>query len=62
MKTKLLLTFLMLAALVGGGTVTKAAQSKADEKAVMDTLELMAKATIAKDVATLDNIYGDEVT
>ena len=62
MKAKLLMTFLMLGALVAAGTVTAAAQSKADEKAVMDTLELMAKATIAKDVATLDNIYGDEVT
>lgn len=62
MKAKLLMTFLMLGALVAAGTVTRAAQSKVDEKAVMDTLESMAKATIAKDVATLDNIYGDEVT
>ena len=42
--------------------VLSAANDPADEKAVMDTLESMAKATIAKDVATLDNIYGDEVT
>ena len=62
MKAKLLMTLLMLGALVAAGTVTRAAQSKADEKAVMDTLESMAKATIAKDVATLDNIYGDEIT
>ena len=62
MKAKLLMTFLMLGALVAAGTVTRAGQSKADEKAVMDTLESMAKATIAKDVATLANIYGDEVT
>ena len=62
MKAKLLMTFLMLGGLMAAGTVTRAAQSKVDEKAVMDTLESMAKATIAKDVATLDNIYGDEVT
>ena len=62
MKAKLLMIFLMLGVLMAAGTVTRAAQSQADEKAVMDTLESMAKATIAKDVATLDNIYGDEVT
>ena len=56
------MTFLMLGALASAGAVTEAAQSKADEKAVMDTLELMARATIAKDVATLDNIYGEDVT
>jgi ketosteroid isomerase-like protein len=39
-----------------------AANNPADEKAVMATLETMAKATIAKDVATLAKIYGDEVT
>jgi ketosteroid isomerase-like protein len=33
-----------------------------DTKAVMATLELMAKATIEKDVATLDKIYGDDIT
>ncbi|HET7696129.1 MAG TPA: nuclear transport factor 2 family protein [Vicinamibacterales bacterium] len=63
MKAKLLMmTFVMLGALVAAGTATEAAQSKADEKAVTDTLELMARATIAKDVATLEKIYGDEVT
>jgi ketosteroid isomerase-like protein len=34
----------------------------ADQKAVMATLETMAKATIDKDVATLTRIYGDDVT
>ena len=34
----------------------------ADQKAVMDTLELMAKATISKDLPTLEKIYGDDVT
>ena len=62
MKATLLMTSLMLGALVAAGTVTPAAQSKADEKAVMDTLEAMARATIAKDVATLATIYGDDVT
>jgi ketosteroid isomerase-like protein len=39
-----------------------AANNPADEKAVIATLETMAKATIAKDVATLSKIYGDDVT
>jgi ketosteroid isomerase-like protein len=62
MKATLLMTVLMLGSLVAAGPVTRAAQSNADEKAVMDTLESMAKATIAKDVAALDKIYGDDVT
>jgi ketosteroid isomerase-like protein len=33
-----------------------------DSKAVMATLETMAKATIEKDVATLGRIYGDDLT
>src|SRR5215208_6944367 len=33
-----------------------------DEKAVMATLEAMAKATVAKDVATLSKIYSDDLT
>ena len=33
-----------------------------DEKAVMATLEAMAKATISKDVATLSKIYSDDLT
>jgi hypothetical protein len=43
------------------GTVV-AADTASDQKAVMATLEAMAKATIAKDVATLDRIYGDDLT
>jgi ketosteroid isomerase-like protein len=39
-----------------------AENNPADEKAVMATLETMAKATVAKDVATLSRVYGDEVT
>ena len=43
-----------------GGVVL--ADTAADQKAVMATLESMAKATIAKDVATLEKIYGDDLT
>lgn len=42
--------------------VLSAANDPADEKAVMATLEAMAKATVAKDVATLARIYGDDLT
>ena len=53
--------FVLIAALaVFGGVVS--ADTAADQKAVMATLETMAKATIAKDVATLEKIYGDDVT
>lgn len=53
--------FVLAAALaLFGGVVS--ADTAADQKAVMATLETMAKATIAKDVATLDKIYGDDVT
>jgi ketosteroid isomerase-like protein len=38
------------------------ADTAADQKAVMATLEAMAKATIAKDVATLEKLYGDDIT
>lgn len=43
------------------GTATAANDPK-EEKAVMATLEAMAKATINKDVATLDKIYGEDLT
>jgi ketosteroid isomerase-like protein len=53
--------FAVIAALaVLGGVVV--ADTAADQKAVMATLEAMAKATIAKDVATLDKIYADDIT
>ena len=51
---------LIAALVVFGGVVM--ADTAADQKAVMATLEAMAKATIAKDVATLEKIYGDDVT
>jgi ketosteroid isomerase-like protein len=55
-------TVAALAALTIAGTVLAAANNPADEKAVTATLETMAKATIAKDVATLGKIYGDDLT
>ncbi len=50
----------MAASVIFGGVLM--ADTAADQKAVMATLETMAKATIAKDVATLEKIYGDDVT
>src|ERR671924_408156 len=41
--------------------VGSAAANHPDTKAVMATLESMAKATIEKDVATLNRIYGDDL-
>jgi len=54
--------FLMLVVMMTAGASTFSAQGQADQKAVMDTLELMAKATISKDIPTLEKIYGDDVT
>jgi ketosteroid isomerase-like protein len=53
--------FALIAAfgLLGGVVV---ADTAADQKAVMATLEAMGKATVAKDVAALEKIYGDDVT
>jgi hypothetical protein len=59
MKIPMLMT---LAALMTAGSVAPTAQGQADEKAVLATLELMSKATVFKDIATLDRIYGDDVT
>jgi ketosteroid isomerase-like protein len=52
-------TLLAVFAVFGGVLM---ADTAADQKAVMATLEAMAKATIAKDVATLGKIYGDDMT
>jgi len=52
----------MLCVFLTLATGASAANDPADEKAVMATLEAMAKATIAKDVATLTRIYGDDIT
>jgi len=51
---------LMAALAVFGGAVM--ADTASDQKAVMATLEAMAKATIDKDVAALGRIYGDDIT
>ena len=55
------LTLAFVGALMSAA-VLSAANDPADEKAVMATLEAMAKATLAKDVATLAKIYSDDVT
>ncbi len=49
-------------ALLSAAVLWAAPAKSEDEKAVMATLEAMAKATIAKDVATLNKIYSDELT
>ena len=57
------MTFLIACVLVAS-TVTAfgATSDPKEEKAVMAVLETMAKATIAKDVATLEKIYADDLT
>ena len=50
----------MAALAVFGGAVM--ADTASDQKAVMATLEAMAKATVDKDVAALGRIYGDDLT
>ena len=52
----------MLCVFVASVMGVSAANDPADEKAVLATLEAMSKATIAKDVATLAKIYGDDIT
>ncbi len=61
------LVFLTIAATLGVSAVAWAQAGSAtanspDTKAVMATLEAMAKATIEKDVAMLGKIYGDDIT
>jgi ketosteroid isomerase-like protein len=58
MKQTCAALFVIVALSVG----LSAANNPADEKAIMATLEAMAKATVAKDVATLTKIYGDDIT
>jgi ketosteroid isomerase-like protein len=59
--------FLTIAATLGVSAVAWAQAGSAtanspDTKAVMATLEAMARATIEKDVAMLGKIYGDDIT
>jgi ketosteroid isomerase-like protein len=61
------LFLVMMTVLLGASTVASAqvgsqTANSPDTKAVMATLETMAKATIEKDVATLSRIYGDDLT
>jgi hypothetical protein len=58
MKTRAVVMVMALLATIG----VAAANNPADEKAVLATLDSMAKATISKDVATLEKIYGDDLT
>lgn len=58
MKTRVLSA---LGVLLFAGAAS-AANNPADEKALMATLDAMAKATITKDAATLARIYGDDIT
>jgi ketosteroid isomerase-like protein len=51
-----------LALLVSATVIFAATPDPKEEKAVMTVLENMAKATIAKDVATLDKIYASDLT
>jgi len=60
MKKNLLLVW--CAVVVSASAVWAAPADPKDEKAVMATLEAMAKATIAKDVAALSKIYSDDIT
>jgi ketosteroid isomerase-like protein len=56
------IVFLVCSILAAATTGWAAPADPKDEKAVMATLEAMAKATIAKDVATLSKIYSDDLT
>jgi len=47
---------------IASTTTWAATADPKDEKAVMATLEAMAKATISKDAATLDKIYAEDLT
>jgi hypothetical protein len=59
MKTLLMaLPFLLIIA----GTFAFAANNPVDEKAVLATLDAMARATVAKDIPTLTRIYGDDIS
>ena len=63
MRTLLLVAVAALAIpTVATAQAGSATANSPDTKAVMATLESMAKATIEKDVATLGRIYGDDVT
>jgi ketosteroid isomerase-like protein len=51
--------FMVLLAAAGGHA---AANDPKDERAIMQTLEAMAHATVHKDFAALEKLYGDDLT
>ena len=57
-----MMTVLLAFSAVASAQVGSQTANSPDTKAVMATLETMAKATIEKDVATLGKIYGDDLT
>jgi ketosteroid isomerase-like protein len=62
MKTLLITAVVLGSSMFALAQAGSSAAGAQDSKAVMATLETMAKATIAKDVATLDKIYADDLT
>jgi ketosteroid isomerase-like protein len=62
MKNLLLAVGVIGLSAAASGQAGSSTASSADSKAVMATLEAMAKATIDKDVAMLGRIYSDDIT
>jgi ketosteroid isomerase-like protein len=59
MATRAIVVALLTLAL---GAVSHAANDPKDERAVVMTLEAMAHATVHKDFAALEKLYGDDLT
>ena len=59
MKT---LALAIISLLVASAPAVYAANDPADEKALMATLDALAKATITKDIPTLEKVLGDDIT
>ncbi len=60
MRTRLIVVGLVT--LILGAASTRAANDPKDERAIVATLEAMAHATIHKDFAALEKLYGDDLT
>ena len=56
------IALMVLCGVMISATAFAATADPKDEKAVIGTLEAMAKATISKDTATLEKIYADDLT
>jgi ketosteroid isomerase-like protein len=56
------ITLVALVVVTVAGSTTSAANDPKDERAIMATLEAMAEATIKKDFAALEKLYGDDTT